>query len=256
MVGVGKANFGIADAGTMAKGVSQGIPVTMVASLFQDTPMVVVSLKKTGIKAPKDIEGHSIAMAPWESTMFVFKVFCKLNQVDLNKVKIIPLSFATKIPSLLSRKVDSLGGYILELGSPLLMGLKPEDKVEINLIKFSDYGVQMYSNGIIVNNKYLEENSANVKAFVKATMKGLEYAIANPGETAEFLKRHSQISQQLLLAKWKSVVPLHRSETTKKHGLGWMDKARWEFTQKIMLEYGGQKKAVPLEQLFTNKFLN
>ena len=132
MVGVGKAEFGLADAGTMAKGVSQGIPVTMVASLFQDTPMVVASLKRTGIRKLKDMEGHSIAMAPWESTMFVFKVFARLNRVDLGKVKVVPLSFATKIPALVTGKVDSLGGYILELGSPFLMGLKPEDRVEIN----------------------------------------------------------------------------------------------------------------------------
>ncbi len=252
IVGAGRAPFGLADAGTVSKGVAKGAPVTVVAIIFQHTPMVVVSLKGSGIKEPKDLEGHSIGMAPWESTRFVFPVFAKKNGVDVNKVKLVSAGFAAKIPSLLTKKVDALGGYIQEF-----VGVKGLAEKELNIMRFPDYGVELYSNGIIVNNSFMKEHPDLVRAFVRASMRGWEYTLANLDEAISILNKNLEKpkSRESLHAFFKVLTPLIKTADTLRWGYGWMDDKKWESTQRIMVEYGGQKGMVSPGSLYTIKFL-
>lgn len=251
MTGSGQAQFGYADAATMSKAVSEGIPVIMVAVGVRKSPMAVMILKGSGITKPKDLEGRSIGMAAVESTAKVFPAFAKKAGFDPQKVKFVPLSFATKVPSLLTGKIDSMGGYIF--GEYANVSMKA--KQPVILFKFSDYGINMYSNGIIVTNEYKQKSPSVIRAFVKASMRGTKDAIENRNQAFEILKKHVRGNDEFLSRTLDSALATMRIPATEKLAYGWMTKDMWQSTSELMVRYGGQKKEIPLDRLYTNEFL-
>src|SRR5690606_9492410 len=112
-VGAGNAEFGFANSTVMVKAAADGLPVLAVAVLVQDWIGGIASLGEPGIQKPKDLEGKTLGIVPEEAVARLLPAFFKINSVDPNKVKIVNYTFATKDPSLLAGKVDSVGGYII-----------------------------------------------------------------------------------------------------------------------------------------------
>ena len=55
------------DATTMAKLVSKGLPVKMIANYVQTSPMSIISFADKGIKGPKDLEGKKVSFTAGDS---------------------------------------------------------------------------------------------------------------------------------------------------------------------------------------------
>src|ERR1700733_2058791 len=56
-VATGNADVGIADAGSVILGRSNGLKVKFVASFYEKSPDVIFFIKNNGIEKPKDLEG-------------------------------------------------------------------------------------------------------------------------------------------------------------------------------------------------------
>lgn len=251
LVGTGQAPLGFADAGSFTIGVAQDIPVTMVASVYQQSPITIFSLAEKNITRPKDLEGKSVGLASGAAEAKIFPAFAKRNGLDMSKIKIVDLSIPTRIPSLLAGSVDALGGFIVIYGD-----IAAQAKGGVSVMKVADHGLQMYGNGILVNNDFAARNPAVVERFLQATMRGLRFALDSPDQALESTyKALPDRDRKLLAERWRLASQIMDSETTKKSGLGWMDEATWKSTQDLMVEYGGQTKALELSKLYTNKYL-
>ena len=248
VVGSGAAQFGIADATTMAKGIAEGIPVMAVAMFFQTTPAAIIA--RPDIKAPKDLEGKKLATVSTTSTHKLLPAFAKATHIDLNKIEVIAASVSTQKPMFLSGQVDALDGYANGEWIEVLGAGK-----KASLLRWSDYGFNMYGNTLIVNKSYAAANPGVVRKVVQATIKGLEYALAHPQETVAIVKRSSALSVAVLSAQWKETATLMKNQDTTKFGLGWMTSEGWRNLQALNRQYGGQTREIPLEQLFTTAFL-
>jgi NitT/TauT family transport system substrate-binding protein len=70
-------------------------------------------------------------------------------------------------------------GYITTIRfSAKLTGVDPDK--QLRFIKFEDYGMDLYSNAIIVSRKFVNEYPEAVKGFLKALNHGVKDAIADP----------------------------------------------------------------------------
>jgi NitT/TauT family transport system substrate-binding protein len=251
VVGAGQAPLGYADTGSMAIAVAQDVPVTMVAMLYQQSPLTIFSLKDRQITRPTDLEGRSVGLASGAAEAKIFPAFVRKNNLDLNKIRVVDLSIPTRIPSLLAGNVDSLGGFIVIYGD-----IAAQAPGGVDVMKFADYGIQMYGNGIIANNDFAAQNPAVVERFLQATLRGLRFALDDPGQALESTyKALPDRDRNLLAERWRLGSQIMQSEATRQNGLGWMDDATWQSTQDLMVEYGGQARAVELGQLYTTKFL-
>ena len=251
-VGAGNAAFGFPDAATAVKSVAEGIPLTMVAVFLQETPMGIVSYADKNIAKPKDLEGKTMSNVPIASTAKVLPAFLKRNGVDIGKITLVNHTFATAVPSVLAGKVDSGQGYVF--GEFLAIKNAAKGR-KVNWIGFADNGIQMYSNGIAVNNDFMAKNPKAVGAFVKASVRGLEWTIANVDAAIDILSRHTETEKATLKEQLEVAIPLMNNADAKKNGLGSMSAARWKTTQDIMIEYGGQPSRVPDEKAYSTKYL-
>ncbi len=251
LVGAGKAPLGLADAATMAAAVVQGVPVIMVAVFYQQSPQTIFSLADRKITRPKDLEGKSLGLSSVTAEAKIFPALAKKNGLDTSKVKIVDLSIPTRIPALLAGKVDALGGFIT-----IQSDIASKANIGVNVMKFADYGIDMYGSGIIVNIDFANRNPQVVERFVQATLRGLKFALDSPDAALDSMhKALPDRDRESLKEAWRLSAPLMHNEATRRNGLGWMEAATWKSTQDIMVEYGGQPKAVALSSLYTNRFL-
>jgi NitT/TauT family transport system substrate-binding protein len=237
----------------MSVGVAQDIPVTMVGVLYQKTPVTLFSLKERDITAPKQIEGKSVGLAAGTAEAKVFPAFASKNGLDLSTIRIVDLSFPTRVPSVVNGNVDLLGAFITEQ-----QNIAPQTPNGLNAIKVTDHGVESYGNGIIVNNDFAAKNPAVVERFLQATLRGLQYML-QPQDREEAiaitLKALPTLTREAVIERIDLIAPFYESEATKQNGLGWMEESVWKSTQDIMVQYGGQTRAVDLSKLYTTKYL-
>jgi NitT/TauT family transport system substrate-binding protein len=246
VTGAGQAEFGFSDAATMSSGVSEGAPVTMVAVVLRDNPMVALTLKDSGIEEPQDLEGKSIGDAQESSTAALLPAFLAANGLGMSDVKFIGMSFPSRVPALLNGRVNAILGFIQEF-------VNIQDKV--NFIRWADSGIDAYSSGLIVNNDFMEGNPEVVEGFVNASIKGLQSTIDNPEEAAQIVAEAAESDPEYFAGELELLDPYLEDQEVEANGLGWMSEERWSSTQELMLQYGGQEEELPLDQLYTNEFL-
>jgi NitT/TauT family transport system substrate-binding protein len=137
------------------------------------------------------------------------------------------------------------------VGEPLLADtVKPKAIVRL---AYKDAGLDYYGNGIVATEAMIKENPAVVKAFVRATLKGMRDAFANPAEAGAILnKYHKQISPEVAqgeteLVRELAIVPGQRT--------GAIDQARVKSTIDIMAKSFPVKTAVSPEEMFVSGFV-
>src|SRR6202007_1661062 len=63
---------------------------------------------------------------------------------------------------------------------------------------YKDVGLDYYGNGIVATEPMIKDNPDVLKAFVRATLKGMRDAFANPAEAGEIMhKYHKEISPEV-----------------------------------------------------------
>jgi NitT/TauT family transport system substrate-binding protein len=246
ITGAGRSQFGIADAGVVADAVSKGAGVTAVAALLQHMPGVTIALKTSGIAKPGDLAGKSIGDGAQGSTATLLPAFLNANHVDPASVKFVGMTYPARVPSLLSGQVNAIGGYVQEFVSVL-------DKV--NVIRWYQNGVESYGSTIIVNNDFKRNHPDLVKAFLSASLKGLDYTVKNPADAASIVAAASHGDVTYFSGELALLDPYFTSPDVDTHGYGWMNDAIWNATQGLNVKYGTQPQPVDAASLYTDAFL-
>jgi NitT/TauT family transport system substrate-binding protein len=188
-VAAGLATFGFADAGSLvlARG-NDGLPVKLVSIVYAKPPQAIFALKETGIASPKDIEGKTIADTASSSVRLLFPAFAKAAGIDASKVKWV-VAEGSALPSLLANgRVDAICQF--SVGEPLIAAaVAPR---EIARIAYKDAGLNFYGNGIIASEETITQHPDQVRAFVRATIKGMKDAFANPAEAAAIMAKYQK----------------------------------------------------------------
>jgi NitT/TauT family transport system substrate-binding protein len=249
VIGAGKYNIGVSSAAATVIGKTQGMPIISVAVLFQKSPVVIYSLKEKNITKPQDLIGKKLGVLYGSSTYIEYKAMMAKQGIDRSKVKEVGVGW--EVQPLITGEIDALMGYTQN--QPNLVRLAGK---EVNQIFVEDWGVNIYSSCIIVNENYLKENEDIVKRIVKASLKGWEYSLEHPDEAINIvLKAYPALDEKFVKASTRDTLPLLKSPDTQKYGLGYQSPERWKNLQDLLFEQGIIKKKVDVSLLFTNKYL-
>src|SRR5213080_1550921 len=175
-VAAGTATFGYADVPTMIKAASKGAPVTAVGVALQTSPMSVMGFADKNIRKPEDIKGKTVAVTPGDSMSQIWPLFLKKTNLQESEFKTVAGDAQTKLNAVINNQADLLLGYVMD------QAIKLQDATQkpIYPIKFSDYGINMVSSGIIVQKDLLKSKPDLVKRFMRAATRSLEEAAKNP----------------------------------------------------------------------------
>jgi NitT/TauT family transport system substrate-binding protein len=147
--------------------------------LYNRPPFTVAVKTDSPIKTPADFVGRKLGAPANDGALKLFPALCSSAKIDCTKVEIVNMQPNLREQMLMQGQVDGVFGYVTTIRFSAKLSGIDADK-EIRFIKFENYGMDLYSNAIIVSRKLVKEHPEAVKGFVRALNHGIKDAIADP----------------------------------------------------------------------------
>jgi NitT/TauT family transport system substrate-binding protein len=248
----GAADFCETDLGALTVGRSRGANLKMVSIHLRKAPYTIMSLQKSGIRKPKDLEGRVVGVGQKADTIWaLFPGYARATGIDVAKVKVQTMVPSAKISALLSGKVDAITGFIDTVGGVLKVKRK-----KIHNLAYADGGFNIYASGIAINDKRLA-NADQVRRYVKASNKGVSWTIDNPEQAVSIMAKRTGKSKKILLAQLKGSITLLgdviKAENRSK--IGYMEPSEMARSVQILDKYRKLGGKVKPEEVYTNQFV-
>lgn len=257
LVGTNQYDFGFGDLPTLTVAKSKGVPVVGLVVVNQRSPMALVALKGTGLKAAKDVEGKLYGIQPSGSTAIFYQALMAANNVDRKKVTevTVPVPYEA---FLLTRKVQVIPGYV-DAEIPELEA-KAGGVGSLEIVLGADHGYDLLGSGMLTSEKMIQEKPDLVRRFTRAYLRAFQDVINNPQEAVDILARNNpEVAEKkdVMLKQLEADIKYtFTSEDTKANGLGWNPPRKWQATHDTLLRLNVTEKAVsPVSSLFSNEFL-
>jgi NitT/TauT family transport system substrate-binding protein len=224
--------------------------------LYNRPPFTVAVKTDSPIKTPKDFEGRTLGGAANDGALKLFPALAKIAGFDASKVNITTIAPNLREQMLMRGQVDGVFGYVNTiLFSAKLMGVDPAK--EMRWINYGDYGMDLYSNAIIVSRKLVNENPQAVRGFLRAMNKGLVDSLKNPKASVEaVLKREPLIQLNVELERFDATIKeeMNHPEIAQ-IGLGDIDDARMKKGIEILVDANQLPRMPAVSEIFVRDFL-
>jgi len=251
VVGAGKADFGISFQEWVTSARVEGVPIVSIAAIIQHNTTGFAAVTGQGIKRPADFTGRSYGGwgLPIEKEILSSLIYG--DGGDYQKLKFINIVKGDLLTMLNQRKFDLAWIYY---GWD---GIQAEMRgMELDIIMMKDYQQfvpDYYTPVIISSEKVIKEKPDVVKRFMKATARGYNYAIENPGAAAGILLKYTPESDPELIRRSQNWLSARYQDDAPYWGIQrlevWQDFGDW------MFEKGLIQKGFRAESAFTNEFL-
>ena len=205
---------GTSEAHTLVNARVRGRPIRAVATMFQASPVVLISLKARGLRTVADLAGKTVGVHRPQDGDALREVFGELP-LALRRV-----GFDFK--ELLAGEVDAAPGYAMD--EPLRLA---QNGTEVNVLPLAEHGRVDYAQVFFVSQAFLAKNPAALERFLVATFRGWRAALADPDATAEFIGRQypTDLNPASLRESLRLMAPLLTKESPH---LGTMKLETWK----------------------------
>lgn len=248
-VGVGNADLGggLADGPIIVR--AQGVPVRAVAAFGGRGFMQLVVRADSGIKTPKDLKGKTIAVMSYQDTTFyALRGMLASQGLKLKDVKAIAVG------------PRAVSGMVIK-GRAVACACVPDwippfhrAKVKVLIIKSEDYFPHM-AQAILASDAILKKRPQMVIKFIRASMRGMKDIMDDPAKaTKSFVKAVPfwKGKEAYITGVFRYYAQLVYPSTLKQ---GVIDAKRLAKLQDFYVSQGIVRKKVPLDQLYTNKYV-
>jgi NitT/TauT family transport system substrate-binding protein len=192
MSGTFDAGFGDINAIIQNASTHPGQAPTMVYMLYNHAPFVVAAMKDGPIKKLQDIEGRIVGGAAGSGALALMQTLAKRNGIDDRKINITNMAPNLLEQMLSSHQVDAGATYnITTYVNFITQRIDPEKDVQ--WFYFSDYGIDLYSNGVMVSPKFLREHPDAVRGLIRAINQAIIDVIKNPDEGIAVLTEYEPL---------------------------------------------------------------
>ena len=223
------------------------LPIVAFALFGQRGQQAYIALGESGIETVND----------WEGKTFGYKVspppdylaMLRAANVDRSRITEVNAGFDPRV--LTEGRVDVLA--VFKSNEPnIIRGLG----FEVKLWDPEEFGVPSMGLTYITRQSIADEDPDRVERFTKATMKGLEYALANQDEAIEIVMRYApdevrEHQRFMLETELRDAV----SPLTDENGLGWMTDGQWKALYDQLIEFDALPRPFDYQTAYTDRFL-
>lgn len=248
LLGANRLQFAIASGEQVLLARAQDLPVVYVAAWYGQYPVGLTSLTEKGIKTPADMKGKRIGIPVLSGASYIgLRALLEAGGLTEKDVQLDTIGF-TQVEALASGQEDAVVTYVAN--EPNVLNAQGYD---VTTMRVSDYK-PLVGNGLLTNEKTLEENPDLVRRMVEAFLHGVEDTAANPKEAFEISKKYvenlaqaDQVTQQKVLAS--------SIETYQLDPAGHSNPAAWENMQTLLISMNLLQKSQDLGRAYSNDFL-
>lgn len=227
---------------------AQQLPLVYVMAWYQQYPVGVASKVEENITTPRDLLHKKIGLPGTYGANYI-GLIALLDSAGLTEADVSLDSIGFNQVEALAADQDQ-AVVIYSANEPEAL---KQRGYKINLIKVSDY-VDLVANGLVTNEKTLQENPELVQKMVNATLKGIEFTIQNPDEAYEICTKYVE-NLSNTDEKLQKQILLNSIEQWQADPLGVSKDGSWQNMQRILIKMGLMKNELDLSKAYTNEFI-
>ena len=237
----GEADFGIFSSALVVN-YAKGKPLVALAALMQHSAVTLIARHNDQIQNIYDIEGKTIALSSdTKDEILLYLKGMGLKVDNINVVNQTAVGLANLVYA------DAFSAYISNEGYDVL---GKGDEYHVFYPRTS--GVDLFGNILFTTRSLVERDSDQVKAFIKATLRGLEYSLDHTGEIVDIILTHYNTQEKdrnHLIYEAKKILELTRPDIVEP---GYMSQGRWKHVVEVYKSLGKIKSDIDLGTFIYN----
>jgi ABC-type nitrate/sulfonate/bicarbonate transport system substrate-binding protein len=248
MVASGKVQVTTQDAAVMImRRADPGLPLVSIALIGQRGQQAFAALAEKGFNTPKDWEGHTVGYKGTPPPDLLALI--QAAGADPDKIELVNVGFDPRL--LTEGKVDVYPVYVSN--EPYLI---QQWGYPLTLWQASEYGVPTLGLAYVTSEDTLAKQPETLARFLRAAIKGIEYARENPDEAIDFVLKYTGPETDRAHMRYMLDVELDEalSEITREHGVGWQTEEQWQGLKDMLVQYGAMKDT-DASKAFTTQLL-
>ncbi|SDS48352.1 ABC transporter substrate-binding protein [Bradyrhizobium canariense] len=257
LVNSGKFDVGHADLSVMAVARGKGMNLISIGGLIQKTSIGVFVPKDSGIKTAKDLEGKEVIYTATSFEGPFIDPFLKAGGTNRDKINLMSVDAAAKIPSYAAGKGDAMIVSI-PFGMAYVQKTRPS-----NYILFGDYGLDLPSYGLVVTQDTLEKRGTGLKGLADAYFEAWQQIIdggeSSAEEAASILMKarpDAKLDREQLLISIREHIKYFHTPNTASKPLGYQSAEDWKRVIELMENAALIPAGSKPDDYFTNKLID
>ena len=212
----------------------KGVPLVNISQVFKRSGMMLTCRKDSGIKTPKDFAGRTLGVWFYGNEYPFLSWMDKLGYKtsgDSNAVKVLKQGF--NVDPLLQKQADCISTMTYnEYWQLIESGMKPD---ELIVFKYEDQGVATLEDGLYALEKSIADPAmaAKLAKFLKASLKGWDYAIKHQDEAVKIVLANDASGAQT--EGHQKTMMQEIAKLVEGGKLGYLEPAAYERTVKTLL---------------------
>lgn len=256
MSGAYDAGFGDINAIIQNAATRPGEAPVMVYMIYNKAPFALLAKADGPIKSLKNLEGSKLGAPSGGASVKLLPLLSKQNGVDFSKISITTVSPALQEQMLLQGQVDSVA--VFSATSYLnLVSLKLDPDKDFRWMFYSDLGLDLYSNGVLVSPKLLKAQPEAVKGLLRAVNRAIKESVENPDAAIDLLAAEEplikkDIEKRRLLYVYKELM---NTAETREVGMGDVSETRLKSAIATIAASFELPKVPAADEVFDRSFL-
>ena len=245
-VATGQDMFGVLGGpDTLLVARSIGQPLKAIAILHRNSNFsCLITLKASGITKLSQLQGRKIGFNYGHISTDVLHALLRKNGIHYTEVDV-----GFDYNQLIAGKIDAEWAFTVTAGLDL-----PAKGIEINIIKPADYGIVTQGYTVFATEETISRQSDVVLRFLRATLRGVKYTVANPEDANQtLLKRDPSLDTALSLKRLKEYNAV--TSDSEQFPPGYMDHEMFQVTCDRLLEERVLASTFDPRQAYTTQFL-
>ena len=227
MSGAYDAGFGDINAIIQNASSRPGEAPVMVYMIYNKAPFALLTKAGGRIKSLKDLEGTKLAAPAGGATFKLLPLLAKKNGVEYGKIEITHVAPSLQEQVLIQGQVDSVAVFTATSYLNLVAQRRDPDK-DFRWLFYADFGLDLYSNGVMVSPRLLTEHADAIKGLLRAINRSVKETIENPDAAIDVLALEEplirkDIEKRRLLYVYNNLID---TPETRERGLGDVSESR------------------------------
>ncbi|HMA35792.1 MAG TPA: ABC transporter substrate-binding protein [Chloroflexia bacterium] len=256
VVAQGDIDFANVSGDEMVPAVAQGIPVRYIMTQYYHYPIAAVAISGQGapLTKPADLKGRKIGIpGPYGSNYIGLKALLKVAGLQESDIQEQSIGY-TQVPALLNKQVDV--AMVYSMNEPVQ--IQSAGKT-VQILQVAD-SFDLAAVGVATGEKKIKDNPDQIRAFLRATLKGTDDTLKNPDAafTSSMARTPEIQGKTAEMALQRAVLTATLPFMTPPAGRapGSSDAETWKRTEEFLRSIGQSKQPIDPATLYTNEFLN
>jgi len=222
------AQYGVTNSELLLRA-SDGDPIVVLAAIFQHSPLVLLVREQSNIFTPHDLIGAAVKMTE-DGRDAEIQAMLAMEGIDIDQLVLTDAEVGQA--DYLNPDIDALSAYATN--EPYYLEQRGEG---YRILWPKHYGVDFYGDSLFTSRRELERRPDRVAAFLQASLRGWNYAMAHPEEILTLIHQHWNPEKSLDHLRYEAdtLRTIIRPDLV---DIGYMNPGRWQHIVEVYTELG------------------